>query len=235
MLILGVSTSDEECSIALWSGGSAMGVETFPGARSCLEELMPRIEKLLAENNAEMRDIGLFAVDTGPGGLAGIKIGLATVKTLAQVAGRPVAPVSSFRAICHDAAAAGAVAPVGLMLPLVNCTRIEFFSALYRRADGGVECASPERLENAEIFRERLIGIDAGEEVLVLGSAAERVKPAIEEILGPRAKFAVAPLGRPRAETVCEIAAGLAGVPYNEVQPNYLCLTQAERTFGIRA
>ena len=242
MLILGISTSDEECSVALWRGGAALGAETFPGARACVESLIPRVEKLLSEHNVVMNEIGLFAVDTGPGGLAGIKIGLSAVKTLAQVTGRPVAGVSPMRAMCHAAAAAGAVPPGGLMLPIVNCTKAVFFTALYRRAAGGgpgVDCAAPDRLDNPPGLRELLRGIGRDEEVLALGRAAEQARPLIEETLGARARFADQqpgrPLGVPRAETVCEIAAGLEGVPYDKIQPNYLCLTNAERNFGVRA
>ncbi|MFA6451807.1 MAG: tRNA (adenosine(37)-N6)-threonylcarbamoyltransferase complex dimerization subunit type 1 TsaB [bacterium] len=236
MLILGFSTSDEECGIAIQRGGAIIGSDTFAGARSCLEELTPRTEKLLATLEISIRDIDKFAVDAGPGGLAGIKIGLSTVKTLAQLTGRPIVAVSSLLSISHAAAAAGAVPPGGLLLPLVNCSRNEFFCALFRRsADGsGVERLIQDRLCDPDILRGLLSGLGEGGELLALGNAAGRLRPAIEETLGARARFAEPPLGRPRAEVICEIAAALDGVPYNEAQPNYLCLSNAERNFGVR-
>jgi len=256
MVLLGVSTSNEECGIALASaegGGSALlGADAFPGARSCVEELVPRIMGLLESSGLGLRDVDMFAVDVGPGGLTGIKIGLTAVKTLAQVTGRPVAPVSSLHAMCARAADAGLVAPGGFLLPLVNCMKGEFFSALYRsaRCDARgagcgprgpdcsaqrAECVIKDRLDDAAGLRALLNWISPDAEALVFGNAAAALRAPIEESLGPRVRFAAADFDAPRAETVCRIALSVATVPFHEARPNYLCLTNAERNLGVRA
>jgi tRNA threonylcarbamoyladenosine biosynthesis protein TsaB len=235
MIILGITTSDEQCGVALRRDGETIGSDTFAGMRSCVEELIPRIDKLLSGHGLALEDVDRFGVDAGPGGLAGIKIGVSAVKTLAQVTGRPAAAVSSLYAMSFRAARSGGGAE--LFLPIVNCAKFEFFCALYRRLPGGgVELAAEERLAAAEGLRGMLLGAGGGEErALALGNAAVRMRDLIEEVLGARAAFAPPELGRPSAEIVCEIAETAVAKPYYEVQPNYLCLTNAERKIGVRA
>ncbi len=231
---------------------AVLGADTFPGARSCVEELVPRIMNLLESRGFGPRDVDRFAVDVGPGGLTGIKIGLTAVKTLAQVTGRPVAPVSSLHAMCARASDAGLVAPGGYLLPLVNCMKGEFFSALYRSAgcntrgaecgphgaecsERRAECVIKDRLDDTAGLRALLNWVSPDAEALALGNAAEALRAQIEESLGPRVSFAPAGFDAPRAEDVCRIALLREDVPFNEVRPNYLCLTNAERNLGVRA
>jgi tRNA threonylcarbamoyl adenosine modification protein YeaZ len=237
MIILGITTSDEQCGVALRRHGVTIGSDTFAGARSCVEELIPRIDKLLAGHGLSLDDVDRFGVDAGPGGLAGIKIGVSAVKTLSQVTGRPAAAVSSLYAMSLRAARSDAGAGAGLFLPIVNCAKVEFFCALYRRLPGGgAELAAEERLAAAEGLRGMLLGVGGGDVlVLALGNAAGRMRGLIEEVLGARAAFAPPELGRPSAEIVCEIAETAEAKPYYEAQPNYLCLTNAERNIGVRA
>ncbi len=216
-----------ECSIALWIDGDVVGADMFPGARSCVEELMPRIEKLLASHGLEQKDIDKFAADIGPGGLTGIKIGLVAIKTVAQVLDKPVIPVSALHALCH-----GAPKEQKLILPVVKCTKNDFYAAIYKRDGAGVACAERDNLFTAESLAVMLKKYE-GKDVNVTGSAIAQVKEAVSGALGGGARFGMT--AYPAASAVCEIAAPMKGKSYLEVQPNYLCLTNAERNFGIRA
>jgi len=250
MIVLGVTTSDEQCGIALRYDGEPAGSDTFPGMRSCVEELIPRIDRLLSSNGLLLSEIDRFGVDAGPGGLAGIKIGLSAVKTLAQVTDKPAAAVSSLYAM--SLAASRAEPGAELFLPIVNCTKVEFYCALFRRLPGGgVELAADERLAGADGLRAMLRqwgqagkvensdtlldSAGGGGSVLAFGSAAGRMRGVVEEALGSRVSFAPPELNRPNAEIICEIAETAEALPFDRVMPNYLCLTQAERDRGISA
>ncbi len=229
MTMLGVSTSGTESSIALWRDGSVVGEDAFPGSRSCVEELLPRTERLLEEHDVEMQQIERYAVDIGPGGLTGIKIGLVAVKTLAQVFDRPIVPVSALHAMCH-----AAPPEWQLILPAVKCTRNDFYAALYKREGVITVCIEPDALYKTESLA-TLLEKTADDEFRAIGNAAERVGEAVAAA-GGRAKPAdMDDTAQPTARAVCEIAADRDGLPWTDVQPDYLCLTNAERNFGIRA
>jgi len=212
--------------VALARGGEALGEETFPGARSCVEELMPRIEGLLKNNSLSLKDLGLIGVDVGPGGLTGLKIGVVTVKTLGQLLDCPVVPVSSMRALCHRA-------PDGFrtLVPVIKCMKREFFASLYRRGEQGLECLENEILTDFDGFR-RIIG-KAAAPALVLGDAAGQAEAAAGGTAGG-ASFDRGEHRFPSAVAICELAAAGEPVSFRDVAPNYICLSNAERNFGIR-
>ena len=229
MLILGVTTSTDRCGAALWRGGEVLGEEVFSGSRSCLEELIPRVDKLLGGAGVGLKDVDRFAVDVGPGGMTGLKIGIVTVKTLAQAVGAPVVPVSALHALCHGARGMG-----GALFPVVKCMKHEFFNAVYRASGGGVECVAEERLVNENMLLEGFRKVMGGGP-LVLGDAADRARELFAGEPGGAARFAEGDANYPAAVSVCEIAAGAAAVDFREIVPRYLCLTSAERNFGIEA
>jgi tRNA threonylcarbamoyladenosine biosynthesis protein TsaB len=225
MIILGVTASGTECGIAAARGAELLGSDTFPGARVCVEELTPRIVRLLGGLGLGLRDVDKFAVDVGPGGLTGIKIGLATVNTLAQALDRPVVPVSSLLALCCSA-------PPGwkTLVPAAACTREDFYTALYIREGGGLVCKEPDRVDTMEGIVEMVKDRTDGD-VFLIGGAAALALGAAAAAAGPRVKNGGA-IVNPRAADVCAIAAGREGVSCFEARPNYICLTQAERNFG---
>jgi tRNA threonylcarbamoyl adenosine modification protein YeaZ len=84
------------------------------------EELLARIVELLRAEGLEPRDLGAIVVGTGPGAFTGLRIGLATAKTLAHELDRPIVGVSTAAALAHAARAGGAVdstAPLTVLLP----------------------------------------------------------------------------------------------------------------------
>jgi tRNA threonylcarbamoyladenosine biosynthesis protein TsaB len=82
------------------------------------EELLGRLEEALAEIGAGRRDLTSVVVGTGPGSFTGLRIGLATAKTIAYALGIPIVGVSSTRAIALAAATADAsLAELAIALP----------------------------------------------------------------------------------------------------------------------
>src|SRR5271170_7612083 len=102
MLLLAIDTSGKQGSIALARAGEPVAdggdfevIEIAPllgGTFSA--QLVPQIAELLSSNGFVRSDIGAFAVASGPGSFTGLRIGLAAVKALAEVLGKPIAAVS---------------------------------------------------------------------------------------------------------------------------------------------
>jgi len=117
MLLLAIDTSGKQGSIALAragersdEGGDFEVIEIAPllgGTFSA--QLVPQIADLLSSNGFVRSDIGAFAVASGPGSFTGLRIGLAAVKALAEVLGKPIAAVSLLEACVFTSGAQGRI------------------------------------------------------------------------------------------------------------------------------
>jgi tRNA threonylcarbamoyl adenosine modification protein YeaZ len=68
------------------------------------EELLARLDEALAEAGTTRRALTAVVVGTGPGSFTGLRIGLATAKTIAYALSIPICGVSSTRALALAAA-----------------------------------------------------------------------------------------------------------------------------------
>jgi tRNA threonylcarbamoyladenosine biosynthesis protein TsaB len=107
MLLLAVDTSGKNGSLALaraTPGQSEIDIiETVPltgGAFSA--QLVPLIAALLEKHGHSKRDLGAFAVVSGPGSFTGLRVGLAAIKGLAEALEKPVAAVSLLEAVARS-------------------------------------------------------------------------------------------------------------------------------------
>jgi tRNA threonylcarbamoyladenosine biosynthesis protein TsaB len=102
MLLLATDTSGKQGSIALARAGERSAdahdvdvIEIAPLVGGTFSaQLIPQIAELLSRNGFTKNGLGAFAVVSGPGSFTGLRIGLAAVKALAEVLGKPIAPVS---------------------------------------------------------------------------------------------------------------------------------------------
>jgi tRNA threonylcarbamoyladenosine biosynthesis protein TsaB len=120
MLLLAIDTSGKQGSIALArageptaDGGEFEVIEIAPLVGGTFSaQLIPQIAELLSSNGFSKNGIGAFAVGAGPGSFTGLRIGLAAVKALAEVLGKPIAAVSLLEACAVASAAQGKIMSV---------------------------------------------------------------------------------------------------------------------------
>ncbi|MGA2962085.1 MAG: tRNA (adenosine(37)-N6)-threonylcarbamoyltransferase complex dimerization subunit type 1 TsaB [Candidatus Korobacteraceae bacterium] len=97
MIILGIDTSGRDGSVALARGSGerfeVLGLMPLAG-RTFSEQLIPAIAALLTGASLAKSAIDLLAVASGPGSFTGLRVGLATVKGLAEALGKPIVAVS---------------------------------------------------------------------------------------------------------------------------------------------
>ena len=227
MFVLGATTSDPECGIALMRDGEIVSEKIFTGSRICLEEIIPVIENALAEQSAGLADIDLYALDIGPGGLTGIKIGLVAIRTLAQVFGKKVVPVSPLHAV-----ACAAPDDAETILVATICSAKEVFTAVFERHPGRSVPARicEDRFDTPESAAARFAEYAGRNELCLTGSAAGRVSPVMmAQNPGIDLQLASPQNRPPRARRICALASECAAVEWMFLQANYLVPTQAER------
>ncbi len=128
-MILGLDTSTATSTACLLrADGTAH--EALPDPRALTappahaRELLPAITAVMDEAGAEFSDLEAIAVGVGPGTFTGLRIGIATARTLAAASRLPLRPVSSLAAL---AAGMGD----GPALGLIDAKRGELFAGLY--------------------------------------------------------------------------------------------------------
>ena len=101
MIILGIDTSGRDGSVALARGSGerfeVLGVAPIAGG-TYSAQLIPAIAALLAGASLAKSAIDLLAVASGPGSFTGLRVGLSTVKGLAEALGKPIVAVSMLEA-----------------------------------------------------------------------------------------------------------------------------------------
>lgn len=102
MLILAVSTSSKICSVALLEEDKCIEELNIENQKTHSENLVPLIDKLLKSTNKKISDLNLIACDNGPGSFTGIRIGISTVKSIAEVNQIPVVACSSLEGLCYN-------------------------------------------------------------------------------------------------------------------------------------
>jgi hypothetical protein len=111
--LLAIDTATNTIVVAAGTAdGQVMATDAFEGRYRHSQELLPHVERLLAAEGLHLRDLAGVIVGTGPGAFTGLRVGLATAKTLAHELRVPVAGIPSSEALL--AAAAG---PSLLWLP----------------------------------------------------------------------------------------------------------------------
>ena len=132
-LILAIETATRAGSVTVAKGGSVLSSRAGDAAVSHSANLIELIAQVLQSAGAQLSNIDLFAVAVGPGSFTGLRIGLATVKALANCTGRKVSGVSTLAAIAHAAGSTGEV------VSLLPAGRGEVFAQRFATEKGSVD------------------------------------------------------------------------------------------------
>jgi tRNA threonylcarbamoyladenosine biosynthesis protein TsaB len=114
VLILALDTATERGSLALATADRLLEELSLEAAGAYLTRLLPGVAALLRDAGRRPADLGAIAVSTGPGNFTGLRIGLATAKTLAWSLGCPLVPVPTMEVLA--AQLPGRPHPIGVVL-----------------------------------------------------------------------------------------------------------------------
>lgn len=102
MKILAVDTSSAICSVAILEDDKLIDKNELDDGKTHSENLMPLLDELLKRNSIDIKDIEMIACTVGPGSFTGIRIGVATMKPIAEVLDVKVASVMSLEALARN-------------------------------------------------------------------------------------------------------------------------------------
>ena len=162
MTFLAMDTSGAVCVLVMAEDdGSVRAVSLFESRRTLSVRLLGEVDGLLARNGLVLADMTAFAVGLGPGSFTGVRVGVTTAKTLAQVTGKPLVGVGTLDAYAsvwttHD--------DDTLIVPVLPSRREEVYAAIYQNG---------ERIEGpfAEYFYAMQSRVRAMDKVIVTGDA----------------------------------------------------------------
>jgi tRNA threonylcarbamoyladenosine biosynthesis protein TsaB len=187
-----------------------------------------QVQGVLDAHGASPNDLGLIVAGVGPGAFTGVRLALATARTLAWVAHTPVVGVSSLEAL---AAGAGCE---GLVVTALDARKQQVYAALYR-VGSWPELPTPivaPRASDAESFVALAIEASAGEPLWWVG----------DESLGALDAFRrLRRLPAPWAHTVQPVVTGHLGIlraatqgatTWEHLVPLYLRASEAEENLG---
>lgn len=182
MLILAIDTGSASGSLALLRDSTVLAERRTPGGEAYAESLLRETRELLNGARISLEQIGLFAVNAGPGSFTGLRVGLTTVKGWAEVWGCPVAAVSGLEAVATQVS--GAVAPGSLVAAIMDAYRGQIFGGIFRsRNDGSgvLDRVGDEIVTSAaefvQVLRPELPG---GCELVIACIQPEVIRPAME-------------------------------------------------------
>lgn len=99
---LAVDTSSKICAVAILEDNNKIDEISLDNGKTHSENLMPILKEILERNNLKLSDFNLISVSVGPGSFTGIRIGIASIKPLAEVYNLPVASVTSLESLARN-------------------------------------------------------------------------------------------------------------------------------------
>lgn len=220
MKILAIDTSNQPLSVAVLEDGNLLSQATCTKTKNHSVKLLPLIERLMEDARLKPCELDRIVVAKGPGSYTGLRIGVATAKTLAYTLDKELAGVSSLEVL----AAAFPKTEKSVLVPLFDARRGNVFAGAYRYDENGLlqTVMSDRHIAVADLCEEF-----ASQNVIFVGRDAQAYSDLINEKCkkGTISSFG---FNYPRADILGMLGEKEKCVDVNDFVPNYLRMTQAE-------
>ena len=212
MKVLAFDTSSKALSVALLEEENLLAELTLTIKKNHSITLMPTIEFLMASIDWKPTDLDRIVVAEGPGSYTGLRIAVATAKTLAQTLKIDLVGVSSLLALVPEEIE-------GLAIPVMDARRNHVYAGFYQED----QLVYPEGHLSFEAVLERVKG---AEKVTFLGEV-EAFREQIQEAL-PSAQMVET---LPDAVRIGRLGLTKEAVSVHGFVPNYLKRVEAEENW----
>jgi tRNA threonylcarbamoyladenosine biosynthesis protein TsaB len=221
MKILALESSAKAASAAVCEDGALLAQYFQNSGLTHSRTLLKMAEGLLRNMDLTPSALGLVAVANGPGSFTGVRIGVAAAKGLAWGASLPVCGVSSLLATATLPQRENVV-----LCPVMDARRNQVYNAKFTYENGALTRLCEDRaLSVAELIQEAR---DSASPFYLLGDGAAMCYDQLAAA-GVTAQLAPAALRWQTAFGVAVAAMGAPASDANDLAPNYLRPSQAER------
>lgn len=226
MRVLAIDTSNLVLSVAVVEEERVLAEMTTNQQKNHSIRLMDCISELLDATDTLPEQLGGLGVAKGPGSYTGVRIGVATAKSMAWSLNLPVVGVSSLQAVAMNA-----LGFPGLIVPLFDARRGQVYTGAYRTEGmASVQLQGKEAIILLRDWLPMLREQAQGAPILFLGEDVRLHRETIVQELGEQAQFASPAINHPRAAHIGFLAMRHLqdGKNAHELVPEYLQLAEAE-------
>ena len=160
MIVLGLDTCLNACSVAVLDGETVLAWRTETMARGHQERLAPMAQAVMSEAGIAFDRLDRIGATVGPGSFTGLRVGVAFAKGLASALSIPAVGVGALEAL-----AAGAS---GLVAAVIDARRDQLYLQVF---DGGAALMAPDALPLGTAAA-RLAELAMGRPLTLIGSGA---------------------------------------------------------------
>lgn len=213
MNILAMDTSNKALSLAILENEELLGQVTLNIKKNHSITLMPAMDFLMNSLDLKPADLDRIVVAQGPGSYTGLRIAVATAKTLAHTLKIELVGVSSLLALVPEQVE-------GLVIPVMDARRNNVYAGFYQ---SGQAVRLEAHLPLAEVLE--MAGA-ANQSVTFVGETAAFV----EQIEAAIPQAAIQPT-LPDAAALGRIGLDLPAQSIHDFVPNYLKRVEAEENW----
>ena len=212
MKVLAFDTSSKALSLAILEDKQVLAETTINIKKNHSITLMPAIDFLMASLDWTPKDLDRIVVAEGPGSYTGLRIAVATAKTLAHTLNIELVGMSSLLALVPRQ-------QEGLIVPLMDARRNNVYAGFYENA----KSVFPEaHLSFAEVLEK----VTDAEQVTFVGEVGAFVEQIQEQL--PQASYQET---LPNAANLALLAWDREAASLHDFVPNYLKRVEAEENW----
>lgn len=212
MKLLAFDTSSTALSVALLEDKNLVAEARVTVKKNHSISLMPTIDFLVAQAGWTPADLDRIVVAEGPGSYTGLRVAVATAKTLAYALKIDLVGVSSLQALTE-------VAAEGVLIPIMDARRNNVYVGFYEKGQALV----PDRHASFEAVLDQA---KAYEKVTFVGEIA-----AFEDQILSHLPEAGIVASLPSARLIGQLGQDLAPVNVDAFVPQYLKRVEAEENW----
>lgn len=211
MIVLGLDTCLNACSVAVLEGETVLAWRAETMARGHQERLAPMAQAVMAEAGISFDRLERIGATVGPGSFTGLRVGVAFAKGLGSALSIPAVGVGALEALAAEGS--------GLVAAVIDARRDQVYLQVF---DDGAPLMAPDVLPLGTAAA-RLVELAMGRPLTLVGSGAPLLADA-----APGARLIV-PDGCD-ARHVARLAAARAATP---IRPLYLRAPDAKLPGGL--
>ena len=167
MLVLGIESATTQVGCAIGGHEGVLASAHSSRAKRHAEILTPQIDFVRRQARIELREIGVVAVDLGPGLFTGLRVGIASARAIAHALTVPMIGVASLDLLAFPVRFTSK-----LIVAAIDARRGELFHAFYRPVPGGVQRVSDYEVSSPDDLASEILA--RSEDCLVVGDGVLR-------------------------------------------------------------